>query len=222
MRVFADRHEAGRLLARELTAFANRDDVIVLALPRGGVPVAWEVASALNLPLDVFVVRKIGAPQHEEVALGAIASGGAIRIDEEMVRLSGATPTQVAAIVARERIELERRERLYRGDRPEPSLTGRTVILIDDGLATGSTMLAAIQAVRERHPGAMVVAVPVASREACARLHEEGIECRSLVTPDLLFAVGRWYHDFDPTTDEDVRELLGHGTNGRIGDPVTR
>lgn len=222
MRPFKDRHEAGRLLAQELAEFAHREDVIVLALPRGGVPVAWEISTALGLPLDVFVVRKIGAPQNEELAIGAIASGGIVRLDQEMIRMSGATQDQVQEIIARERVELERRELEYRDGRPEPDLTDKTIILVDDGVATGSTMLVAVQAIRERHPRHVIVAVPVASREACARLHDERVECRTLVTPELLFAVGAWYHDFEPTTDEDVKQLLAPRPNGRIVDPVPR
>jgi putative phosphoribosyl transferase len=222
MRSFTDRHEAGKLLSRALTEFAHREDVIVLALPRGGVPVAWEISTALGLPLDVLVVRKIGAPEDEELALGAIASGGVTRLDQEMVRLSGATPDQVQEIIARERVEVERRELEYRGERPEPDLTDRTVILVDDGMATGSTMLVAVQAIRERHPRHIVVAVPVASLEACALIHQERVECRTLVTPDMLFAVGAWYHDFAPTTDEDVRQLLAPHPDGKIADGVAR
>ncbi|NUQ13330.1 MAG: phosphoribosyltransferase [Gemmatimonadaceae bacterium] len=218
LRPFADRHEAGRLLARQLPGFSRRDDAIVLALPRGGVPVAAEVSAALGLPLDVFVVRKIGAPGDEELALGAIASGGITRLDPEMLAMAGVTPGQLDEVISRERAELLRREQAYRGDRPEPDLEGWTVILVDDGLATGSTMLAAIQAVRTRHPAKIVVAVPVASREALARIRQEHVECHALATPELLFAVGAWYHDFTPTTDEEVQHLLSAAGNGRIPD----
>jgi len=210
------------LLLSPSTAFAHREDTIVLALPRGGVPVAWEIATSLGLPLDVFVVRKIGAPQHEELALGAIASGGVVWLDPEMVRMSGATQAQVEETIGRERAELDRREREYRDKRPEPELKGQTVILVDDGLATGSTMLAAVQAVRQRHPRHIVVAVPVGSREAVARLHQERVECHFLVTPEMLFSVGAWYHDFTPPTDDEVKKLLGHAANGRVPDTVTR
>jgi predicted phosphoribosyltransferase len=222
MRTFTDRREAGRLLAAELGEFAHRTDVIVLALPRGGVPVGYEVATALGLPLDVFVVRKIGAPHNEELAIGALASGGVVWLDQEMVRMAGATPAQVDAIIAKERAELDRREQEYREGAAPLDLKAKTVILVDDGLATGSTMLAAVQAVRERHPWRIVVAVPAASHEACARLRAERVECRCLVTPDLLFAVSAWYHDFTPTSDAEVRALLGHATNGRLTEPATR
>lgn len=222
MQSFADRHEAGQMLARHLVGYAHLEDTIVLALPRGGVPVAAEVASQLGLPLDAFVVRKIGAPQNEELALGAIASGGITWLDPEMVAMAGASREQLEATIGRERAELERRERAYRGDRPEPEVRGKTVILIDDGLATGSTMLAAVQAVRERHPAKIVVAVPVASREAIARLRQEHVECHALATPELLFAVGAWYHDFTPTTDEEVQRLLSAAGTGYVADHAPR
>ncbi len=222
MRPFADRHEAGRILSGLLAGMANQPDTIVLALPRGGVPVAAEIASDLNLPLDVFAVRKIGAPQNEELAIGAIASGGIVRLDPEMVAMSGATAEQLDATIGREKSELERREREYRDDRPEPVLAGKTVVLVDDGMATGSTMLAAVQAVRERQPARVIVAVPVASREAVTRLRQEHVECRAVVTPELLFAVGAWFQDFAPTTDEEVRRLLGPFADGRAAGSLAR
>ena len=215
MRPFSDRHEAGRMLALQLLPFARRRDAIVLGLPRGGVPVAFEVASALDLPLDTFVVRKIGAPFNEELAIGALASGGVVMVDEETVRLLQVTRDQLEATIARERAELERRERAYRGDNPAPTLAGKTVILVDDGLATGSTMLAALHAVRAHHPADIVVVVPVAATEACALMRREGVACYCLATPEPFFAVGAWYRDFSPTTDADVQLLLSQTTAGR-------
>lgn len=205
---FHDRGEAGRQLAARLGAYAHRDDVIVLALPRGGVPVGAEVASALDAPLDVFVVRKLGVPGHEELAMGAIASGGVRVIDEYIVAQLGVSDEQVRRITEREQAELERRERQYRDDLPLPDLTGRTVILVDDGLATGATMRAAVQAVRAARPAKVVVAVPVGARDTCASLRQIADDVVCPVTPDPFLAVGIWYADFDQTTDEEVEELL--------------
>jgi erythromycin esterase-like protein/predicted phosphoribosyltransferase len=205
---FRDRAEAGRLLAERLRASAGRDDVVVLGLPRGGVPVAFEIARALDAPLDVFLVRKLGVPGHEELALGAIATGGTRVLNERLVESLGIPREWIEAIDAKEMRELERRERAYRGDRPPPDLTGRTVILVDDGLATGSTMLAAVQAVRQDEPERVVVAVPVAPAEVCAALREEADEVICLLTPPDFRAVGVWYADFTQTTDEEVRQLL--------------
>ncbi|HUO51792.1 MAG TPA: phosphoribosyltransferase [Gemmatimonadaceae bacterium] len=207
-RPFADRVEAGRALAAELAGWAGRDDVIVLALPRGGVPVAAEVAQALGAPLDVFLVRKLGVPGHEELAMGAIASGGEPLLNEETVRALGITPEQVARVVAAERAELARREREYRGARPAPELRGRTVILVDDGLATGSTMHAAALAVRRAEPARIIVAVPVASEDACELLRDAADEVVAVATPEPFYAVGAWYADFTQTTDAEVRALL--------------
>jgi predicted phosphoribosyltransferase len=212
---FANRRKAGRLLATKLAAYANRPDVIVLALPRGGVPVGYEVARALNAPLDVFLVRKLGVPGHEEFALGAIATGGVRVLNQDVVRGLRIPPDVIDAIAAREQQELERRERLYRGDRPAPTVRDRTVILVDDGLATGATMLAAINALRQRAAGRIVVAVPIASPETCHQLSEEVDDIVCAVTPEPFHAVGLWYEDFSQTTDDEVRELLGHGT--RVG-----
>jgi putative phosphoribosyl transferase len=203
-----DRAEAGRLLAERLSKHAGRDDVIVLALPRGGVPVAFEIARALDAPLDVLLVRKLGVPGHEELALGAIASGGTRVLNKDVVETLRVPPEWIDAIAAKEAGELERRERVYRGDRPPPDLTGRTVFLVDDGLATGSTMFAAVAAVRQDDPERVVVAVPVAAREVCAGLKSYADEVVCLFTPRPFYAVGAWYADFAQTTDDEVRSLL--------------
>jgi len=205
---FRDRREAGRLLAAQLGAYAKRPDVLVLALPRGGVPVAAEVASALGAPLDVFVVRKLGVPGHEEYALGAIATGGVRVLNEEVVQALRIPDRVIDALAGREQEELARRERVYRGHRPPPDVRGRTVILVDDGLATGATMHAAIRALRQQQPARIVVAVPTASPETCAELKTEVDDVICATTPDPFYAVGLWYEDFSQTTDEEVRELL--------------
>jgi len=205
---FRNRTEAGRVLAQELMAYANRDDVIVLALPRGGVPVAFEVARALHAPLDVFVVRKLGVPGHEELAMGAIASGGVLVIEPSVVEDLSIPMEVVLDVAAREEQERLRREREYRGDRPAPDARGRTVILVDDGLATGSTMRAAVAALRKLQPAKIVVAVPVAVRSTCEELAEEVDEVVCARTPEPFYGVGEWYADFSQTTDEEVRELL--------------
>src|SRR3954469_5281730 len=208
MRRFRDRAEAGRLLAERLRQYAGRDDVVVLGLPRGGVPVAFEVARALGAPLDVFLVRKLGVPGHEELAFGAIATGGTRVLNEEVVESLGIPLEWIEAIDAKERRELERQDRAYRGERPPPDLAGRTVILVDDGLATGSTMVAAVRAVREDDPARVVVAVPVADPDVCAALNAEADEGVCLQTPRPLRAVGVWYENFSQTTDAEVRALL--------------
>jgi erythromycin esterase-like protein/predicted phosphoribosyltransferase len=204
----SDRAHAGRLLAERLRKYAGRDDVIVLALPRGGVPVAFEIAQALRAPLDVFLVRKLGAPGHDELALGAIATGGVRVLNTQLIESLGIPREWVEAIDAKEMRELERRERAYRGDRPPPDLTDRVVILVDDGLATGSTMMAAVRAARQDEPERVVVAVPVAPPEVCAALQEEADEVLCLHTPRAFGAVGAWYSDFSQTTDEEVVALL--------------
>ncbi len=206
--LYRDRREAGRFLARQLTEYAGRPDVVVLALPRGGVPVAYEVARALGAPLDVFLVRKLGLPGHEELAMGAIASGGVRVLNEDVVHALGISEDVVATVVAEELQELKRRERAYRGNRPAPDVRGKTVILIDDGLATGSTMRAAVAALRQQGPARIVVAVPVGAPETCAELQEEADEAICAQTPDPFYAVGLWYRDFSQTTDEEVRDLL--------------
>jgi putative phosphoribosyl transferase len=205
---FRDRADAGRDLAAHLDEFAGRDDVIVLGLPRGGVPVAREVAAALGAPLDVFLVRKLGVPGHDELAMGAIASGGVRVVNRDVLEHARISPAQLEEAAAREARELERREVVYRGDRPPPAVAGKTAILVDDGLATGSTMRAAVEALKEQGAGRIVVAVPVAARQTCEELarHVDGIVCAR--TPDPFYAVGLWYDDFSQTTDDEVRELL--------------
>jgi predicted phosphoribosyltransferase len=205
---FRDRTEAGRLLAELLSEYAVRDDVVVLALPRGGVPVAYEVARALEAPLDVFVVRKLGVPGQEELAMGAIASGGVIVLDEATIAELGIAEEELLQTAAAEQRELKRREEAYRVKRELPSLEGRTVILVDDGLATGATMRAAALAVRRHEPGRVVVAVPVAAPQTCAELEDvvDAVVCA--VTPKPFGAVGYWYEDFSQVSDEEVRELL--------------
>lgn len=205
---FRDRREAGRQLAELLRSYEHDEHVIVLGLPRGGVPVAYEVAQALDAPLDVFVVRKLGVPGHEEYAMGAIASGGIRVLNHDAIRDLHLPIEAVNAVERAERTELERRERLYRDGRPAPVLRGRTVILVDDGLATGSTMLAAVAAVRTQEPKSVVVAVPVASREACDALRRRADACLCVSNPDPFYGVGLWYLDFTQTTDDEVRRLL--------------
>jgi predicted phosphoribosyltransferase len=205
---FRDRHDAGRRLATKLASYANRPDVIVLALPRGGVPVGHEVAKALGAPLDVFVVRKLGLPWHEEIAMGAIASGGVRVLDWNLLRVARVTEAELRRVMAAEQMELERRERQYRGDRPFPDLHGRTVILVDDGLATGSSMRVAVEALREEEPVRIVAAVPVSSPETCDALRDVADEVVCAETPEPFRAVGNWYDDFSQTTDEEVHELL--------------
>jgi predicted phosphoribosyltransferase len=205
---FHDRREAGRLLAGKLSAYANRSDVIVLALPRGGVPVAYEVARALNVPLDVFPVRKLGVPGHDELAMGAIAPGGVRVLNDEVVLALGIPEHLIDAVAAREEQELMRRERLYRGDCPPLDVRGKTIILIDDGLATGATMLAAVKALRQLQAGRVVVAVPIASPETCEQVRGQVDDIICAVTPESFYAVGLWYENFSQTSDEEVRDLL--------------
>jgi putative phosphoribosyl transferase len=205
---FRDRAEAGRLLAQRLRKYAGRDDVVVLALPRGGVPVAYEVAKELGAPLGVFVVRKLGVPGYEELAMGAIASGGVIVLDHGVVQRLGIGRGQLEQAVAEQKRELERREQAYDGRRAPRQLDGKTVILIDDGLATGSTMRAAALAVRELNPARIVVAVPVAAAETCDQFRNVVDEVVCEVTPRPFHAVGLWYEDFSQTTDDEVRGLL--------------
>ena len=205
---FKDRVEAGRCLARELKRYARRGDVLVLALPRGGVPVAAEVARGLQAPLDVFVVRKLGVPMCEELAMGAIGSGGVLVLNEEVVRQLSIPQSTIEAVTAEEDAELHRRERSYRGSRPPLDVVGRTVILIDDGLATGASMRVAVRAVRQLNPVTVVVAVPVGASETCRKLQAEADEVVCLRMPPDFHAVGAWYEDFSQITDEEVRALL--------------
>lgn len=209
---FRDRSEAGQLLAERLIAYAGRPDILVLALPRGGVPVAYEVARALGAPLDVFVVRKLGIPGHEELAMGAIASGGVRVLNDDVVQALHIPERVIEAVAARELRELERRERAYRGDRPAPDVRDRTVILVDDGLATGSTMRAAVAALRRLGPARIVVAVPTAAPSTCEEFRREADECICQITPEPFHAVGLWYQDFSQTTDDEVRDLLDRPT----------
>src|SRR6267143_5208276 len=208
VRPYRDRTEAGRYLAKKLAGYAGRPDVIVLALPRGGVPVAYEVARALGVPLDVFLVRKLGVPGHEELGMGAIASGGVRVVNQAMLRSLRISPQQLDAVIRAEEAELRRQERVYRGDRPPPDVSGRTAILVDDGLATGATMQAAVAALRSAGPREVVVAVPVAPPETCAELEVEADRVVCALTPEPFYAVGAWYRDFSQTSDDEVRELL--------------
>jgi putative phosphoribosyl transferase len=206
--LFHDRVDAGRQLAERLTAYAGRPDVLVLALPRGGVPVAYEVAQALGAPMDVFLVRKLGLPGHEELAMGAIATGGVRVLNRELVSELRIPDRIIDAVTAREERELTRREREYRGERPAPAVAGRTVILVDDGLATGSTMRAAAEALREEGAARLVVAVPVGPIETCEEFRSEVDEIVCGLMPEPFSGVGRWYEDFSQTSDEEVRDLL--------------
>ena len=205
---FADRRDAGRVLASKLQKYAGRNDVVVLALPRGGVPVAYEVATALGAPLDVFLVRKLGAPGHRELAMGAIASGGVRVLNEDVVHWYGISDDAIESVAREEAEELARRERAYRENRAAPVLTNRIIILVDDGLATGSTMRAAAQAVRMQRPSAVVVAVPVGARQTCSELSAVADEVVCARVPEPFSAVGQWYLDFNQTEDDEVRDLL--------------
>lgn len=206
--LFRDRADAGRQLVPRLDAYRGRPGLLVLGLPRGGVPVADEVARGLGAPLDVFVVRKLGVPGQEELAMGAIATGGVRVVNHDVVRALGLTPEMLEEAAAAEGRELDRRQRSYRGQRPEPVIAGRTVILVDDGLATGSTMRAAVAALRLQGPGRLVVAVPVAALAVCAELGREVDEIVCGATPEPFLSVGRFYDDFRQTSDEEVRERL--------------
>jgi len=221
-KLFQDRAEAGRALAEKLTDYADRPDVLVLALPRGGVPVAFEVARALGVPLDVFLVRKLGVPGHEELAMGAIASGGVRVLNRDVVQHLRIRPEAIDAVAAREWDELRRRERDYHDDRPTPNVRGRTVILIDDGLATGSTMRSAVVALRRQGPGRLVVAVPIAAPSTCEEFQDEVDEVVCARTPEPFHAVGAWYTNFSQTTDDEVRDLLARASvESRSGLPET-
>ncbi len=206
--LFADRRDAGRKLARRLEKYARREDTLVLALPRGGVPVGFDVARALRVPLDVFLVRKLGVPGHEELAMGAVALGGVRVLNAEVVRELGISDEEIERVAALEQAELERRARAFRDDLPPPALRDRVVILVDDGLATGATMRAAVAAVRQQRPARIVVAVPVAAGPTCADLRTQADEVVCLATPDPFYGVGLWYADFSQTSDDEVRILL--------------
>lgn len=208
---FRDRREAGRLLAQRLSAYKGRADLLVLALPRGGVPVAFEVARALEAPLDVLLVRKLGLPGHEELAIGAVATGGIRILDEDLLAQFGISEEMLGLIAEREQRELLRREQAYRGAAPPRDVRGKTVILVDDGLATGSSMRAAVLALRQRAPARLVVAVPVAPPSTCAALREQADDVVCARTPEPFAAVGQWYEDFSQTSDEEVRQLLALG-----------
>ena len=212
---FHDRREAGQLLARQLADYKDRDDVVVLALPRGGVPVGYEIARELKAPLDVFVVRKLGVPWQPELAMGAIAGKGTEVLNGDVVTAYNIPPYVIRAVAEIEGKELQRRVEEYRGDRPPLDLTDRTVILVDDGLATGSTMRAAIRAIRQDRPRAIVVAVPVAAASTCRTFQADVDNIICLRTPAAFSAVGLWYEDFSQTTDSEVRELLSHDTTRR-------
>jgi len=205
---FPDRRQAGQSLAAHLLAYAGRPGLIVLALPRGGVPVAYEVALALGAPLDIAVVRKLGVPGHPELAMGAIAGGKVRVLNRELLRELRIEDAAIDRVVDVEREELRRRERVYRGERPSPNVAGKTVILVDDGLATGATMFAAVSAIERQHAAEVVVAAPVASRDAIAHLRASGVTAVAVITPEPFYGVSLWYEDFEQTTDDEVRELL--------------
>jgi putative phosphoribosyl transferase len=207
-RIFSDRAEAGRRLAQQLQKYAGREDVIVLGLPRGGVPVAFEVARNLSVPLDVFIVRKLGVPGFEELALGAIASGGARVLNDDVVRSLPDANEIIESLTARETLEIERREQSYRAGRPALELRDRVVILVDDGLATGATMRAAVKALRQRGVARIIVAVPVGAPETCRELEKEADETVCAIAPAWFQAVGQYYEDFSQTSDDEVRQLL--------------
>ncbi len=204
----SDRTEAGRALARALSRYRGRDDVLVLALPRGGVPVAFEVAEAFGAPLDLMLVRKLGAPQQPELAMGAIASGGARVLNPDVIGVLRIGDTTIERVAARETQELERRERTYRGERPSPPVEGKCVILVDDGVATGATMRAAVAALRQRKPARIVIAVPVAPPDTVDVLRGEADEVVCLETPEPFIAIGRWYGAFPQLSDQEVKDLL--------------
>lgn len=212
MSFFNNRTDAGKRLAKRLSEYANREDVLILALPRGGVPVAFEVAKELNVKMDVFIVRKLGVPGNEELAMGAIASGNIRVLNEDVVRSFGIPQKVIDEATAKERKELERRERMYRGNRTTPKISGSTVILIDDGLATGATMRAAVAAVKTQNPAKVIIAVPVAAPDTCSFFGNEVDEVICVATPEPFYGVGAWYEDFSQTTDKEVCELLDRAT----------
>jgi putative phosphoribosyl transferase len=210
-RVFRDRREAGDVLAQRMTSYADKPNLLVLGLARGGVPVAWQVAHALRAPLDVFLVRKLGVPQWQELAMGALASGGGVVINDNLVRSLGISDDQLQSAIERETDELHRREQAYRGDRPPIDVTGKTVILVDDGIATGASMLAAVRAVKAQGPAQVVVAVPVGPASACRELATEADDVVCATMPPGFEAVGQVFEDFHQVSDDEVRELLARG-----------
>ena len=212
---FEDRFDAGRFLAGQLQHHAGNPNVVVLALPRGGVPVAFEIARAIDAPLDIFVVRKLGAPGYEELAMGAIATGGVRVFNEEVIQHLGVSQTWIDAAIREQEEELRRREEAYRGDRPPAELQNHTAILVDDGLATGASMRAAVRALKQRQPAAITVAVPIGSRDTCDQFRAEVDEVVCGRTPEPFHAVGAWYEDFTQTTDDEVRELLNRAAHER-------
>jgi putative phosphoribosyl transferase len=215
---FENRRQAGKVLAEKLGAYADRDDVVVLALPRGGVPVAFEVAQFLRAPLDVFIVRKLGVPGQEELAFGAIAPGGERFLNYGLVRALGITQPMIERITEQETVELQRREKLYRASLPRSEIRGKTVVIVDDGLATGATMQVAVEALKRDEPREIVVAVPIGSRKTCADfVSKVDVLCVCAVTPEPFYGVGAWYEDFSQTTDEEVRELLDEARRTREG-----
>jgi putative phosphoribosyl transferase len=206
--MFNDRREAGKKLAAKLSGYADRNDVVVLALPRGGVPVAFEVACSLRAPLDLLLVRKLGVPQHKELAMGAIASGGVRVMNDEILNALSISKEAIEGVARAEAAELERRERAYRGDRSRVDIAGQTVIVIDDGIATGATMRAAVSALKQLRPAWVVVAVPTAAADSCAELQHTADEVICLANPEPYIAVGRWYRSFPQTSDAEVKDLL--------------
>jgi predicted phosphoribosyltransferase len=219
---FQDRRDAGRQLADKLTAYGGRSDVVVVGLPRGGIPVAHEVATRLKAPLDVLLVRKLGVPGHPELAMGAIAEGGIQVLSRDVVRDLGIPRVLFEQVAVRERLELDRRDTLYRGSRRAAAVRDRAVILVDDGLATGSTMQAAILALRQRHPARIVVAVPVGAPETCQRLRQIADDVVCVSMPEPFDAVGLWYEDFTPTTDEELKQLLAAGRSPAVPQAADR
>jgi putative phosphoribosyl transferase len=217
-----DRTEAGRLLAERLSSYGDREDVLVLALPRGGVPVAFEIAKKLNAPLDVFIVRKLGVPWQPELAMGAIASGGVRVLNDDVVRAYGISNEEIASVEAEEKKELERRERVYRDERPAPDVGGKTVILVDNGIATGTTMLAALAALKKLEPARIIVAVAVAPLSTYEELEAEADEVICLITPEPFYAISLWYEHFAQTTDEEVRDLLARATEQKTASASAR
>jgi len=213
---FRDRRHAGELLAARLSTYAHRPNVLVLALPRGGVPVAYEVATELGAPLDLFIVRKLGVPGYEELAMGAVATGGIRVLNEDVIRSLRIPDSVIDAVAQWELHEIARREREYRGDLPEPDVNGQTVILIDDGLATGATMQAGVKALHRQQPAKIVVGVPTASPQSCEELRGQVDDIVCAVTPEPFYAVGAWYEDFSQTTDEEVRDLLARAAHAPV------